>query len=113
MTGDSVHTLEISGHAGLRNVQDVASLLRQAMDNHSNITVATDGLNSIDVTILQLLVAARKSALESGKTLTLHAAPGGVLQSLLLQAGFVGSDGQSRTPEGEFWTKTSATEQAA
>ncbi|MDB5535733.1 MAG: hypothetical protein JWP26_3428 [Devosia sp.] len=105
--------LSISGDAGLRNVQDIAGLLRQALDSHSSITVATEGLTSIDVTILQLLVAARKSALASGKTLTLHAPPDGVLHRLLVQTGFVGTDGKSRTPEGEFWTGPSPTEHAA
>ena len=113
MTGDSAHTLKISGDAGLRNVQDIAGLLRQALEKHSAVTVATDGLTSIDITILQLLVAARKSALASGKTLTLRAPSNGVLHRLLVQTGFVGTDGKSRTPEGEFWTKTSPTEQAA
>jgi anti-anti-sigma regulatory factor len=113
MTGDSAHMLSISGDAGLRNVQDIAGLLRQALDKHSTITVATDDLTSIDVTILQLLVAARKSALASGKTLTLRAPPDGVLHRLLVQTGFVGTDGKSLTPEGEFWTKTSPTEHAA
>jgi anti-anti-sigma regulatory factor len=113
MTGDSPHTLEISGDAGLRNVQDIAGLLRQALADHSNITVVTDGLTSIDVTILQLLVAARKSALAAGKILTLRAPPDGVLHRLLVQTGFVGTDGKSLTPEGEFWTQTSPTEKAA
>ena len=113
MTGDSAHTLKISGDAGLRNVQDVAGLLRQALDSHSSITVATEDLTSIDVTILQLLVAARKSAQASGKILTLRAPPDGVLHRLLVQTGFVGTDGKSLTPEGEFWTQTSATEHAA
>jgi len=113
MTGNRAHTLKISGDAGLRNVQDITGLLRQALDNHSEIIVATDELTSIDVTILQLLVAARTSALASGKTLTLRASPDGVLHRLLVQTGFVGSDGKPLTPEGEFWTRTSPTEQAA
>jgi anti-anti-sigma regulatory factor len=113
MTGDSAYTLKISGDADLRNVQDIIGQLRQALENHNAITVVTDGLTSIDITILQLLVAARKSALASGKTLTLHAPADGVLHRLLVQTGFVSTDGKSLTPEGEFWTKTSATELAA
>ena len=113
MTGDSPYTLPISGDAGLRNVQDIATLLRQALADHHAITVVTDGLTSIDLTIVQLLVAARKSALAAGKTLTLRAPADGVLHRLLLQAGFVGADGVARTPEGDFWTGTPATEQPA
>jgi anti-anti-sigma regulatory factor len=104
MTGDSSHTLEITGDAGLRNAQDIAALLRQALAKHSSITVVTNALTSIDVTTLQLLVAARKSALATGKTLILRAPADGPLRRLLVQAGFIGADGQSKTPEGEFWT---------
>ena len=104
MTGDSSHTLEITGDAGLRNAQDIATMLRQALANHSSITVVTNALTSIDVSTLQLLVAARKSALAAGKTMILRAPADGPLRRLLVQAGFIGADGQSKTPEGEFWT---------
>ncbi|WP_375450631.1 STAS domain-containing protein [uncultured Devosia sp.] len=113
MTGNSTHILTLSGDTGLRNVQDIAGLLRQALVEHSTITVVTDTLTSIDTSIIQLLVSARKSALASGKTLLLRAPPDGALRRLLLQAGFVGADGTARTPEGEFWTGTPATEQPA
>ena len=113
MTDASTHLLEISGDAGLRNAQDIAARLRQALADHTSIAVVTDGLISIDITILQLLVAARTSALASGKTLTLRAPSDGALPRLLVRAGFVGTDGKSRTPEGAFWTDISALEQAA
>ncbi|HTM77560.1 MAG TPA: STAS domain-containing protein [Devosia sp.] len=113
MTGENSYTLKISGEAGLRNVQDIAAQLRQALAGHRTITVATDELTFIDITILQLLVATRKSALAAGKTVSLRAAPGGALHKLLLQTGFIGADGTARTPEGDFWTSTSATEQPA
>lgn len=103
MTGDSSHTLEITGDAGLRNAQDIATQLRQGLAGHGTLTVATDALTSIDVSILQLLVAARKSALAAGKTLILRAPADGPLHRLLVQAGFVGADGQPKTPEGKFW----------
>ena len=104
MTGDSSHTLKISGDTGLRNAQDIATQLRQALASHSTITVVTDAMTSIDVSILQLFVAAQKSALAAGKTLTLRGPAGGPLTRLLVQAGFVDIDGQSKTPEGAFWT---------
>jgi anti-anti-sigma regulatory factor len=104
MTGDSSHILQITGDASLRNAQDIATQLRQALAGHSTITVVTDAVTSIDVSILQLFVAARKSALAAGKTLILRAPADGPLRRLLVQAGFVGTDGRSKTPEGEFWT---------
>lgn len=113
MTGTSIHTLEITGDASLRNVQEITGLLRQTLADYSAIAVVTDRLTSIDVSILQLLVATRKSALAAGKTLILRAPPDGVLHRLLLQTGFVTADGKALTPEGDFWTQTSSTEQPA
>jgi len=113
MTEENPHTLKISGDAGLRNVQEIAALLRQALADHQTIAVATDELTSIDITILQVLLAARKSALAAGKTLSLCAAPHGAVHRLLVQTGFVAADGTSKTPEGDFWAPISATEQPA
>ena len=104
MIGHSSQTLEITGDAGLRNAQEIATQLRQALADHSTITVVIDAVTSIDISIIQLLVAARKSALAAGKSVILSAPADGPLRRLLTQAGLVAADGQSKTPEGDFWT---------
>lgn len=105
MTEANPFLLEIYGDAGLRTAQDLAIQLRQALAEHSAVTVVTDALTAIDITTLQLLVAARTTALAAGKTLALRAPRDGVLRALLLQAGFLDANGTSLTPQGDFWTK--------
>jgi anti-anti-sigma regulatory factor len=106
MTGEQPHVVEISGETGLRNSRDIAALLTTALANHNNVAVDASKAASIDVTILQLLVAARKSALAAGKSLRLHAPAEGVLRQALTKTGFVSADGRPLTPEGTFWTDT-------
>lgn len=106
MTGEPFHIVEISGEAGLRSSRDIAAMLTDALANHSNVAVDVSKTASIDVTILQLLVAARKTALAAGKSLRLHAPAEGVLRQALINTGFVSADGRPLTPEGTFWTDT-------
>jgi anti-anti-sigma regulatory factor len=106
MTGDSAHTVEIIGDAGLRNAREIADMLQAAIAEHSNIVVSLTTTTSIDITVIQLLVAARKTALAAGKSLRLRAQPNGVLRQALVKTGFVGADGRPLTPEGSFWTDT-------
>ena len=105
MTRDSVHLVEISGDAGLRAAQEVASALREALAGHQHIAIAIDAVGNADITTIQLLLAARKLALASGKSLHLVAPPSGVLRELLIQTGFLDAEGAPLTPEGEFWTQ--------
>ena len=104
MTGNSVHVVRISGDAGLRSAQDIAGSLRQALAAHDKITIATEAISGADITTIQLLLAARKQAQASGKSLSLAAPPTGVLRDLLIQTGCLGADGRSLIDDGEFWT---------
>lgn len=102
MTRDS-HLIEISGDAGLRTAQETAASLRQALAEHDSIVVATDAITSADITTIQLLLAARKQAVASGKTLFLARPAAGVLRDLLIETGCLDASGQPLTPDGEFW----------
>lgn len=104
MTRASVHLLEISGDAGLRAAQDIATALRQALADHQAVSIATAAVTSADITTIQMLLAARKLALTSGKSLSLATPCAGVLRDLLIQTGCLDAAGQPLTPEGEFWT---------
>lgn len=104
MTRDGIHTVEISGEAGLRVAQDIAGSLRQALAGHDRVAIATEAITGADITTIQLLLAARKQALASGKSLSLTAPPAGALRDLLIQTGCLGTDGRPLTQDGDFWT---------
>ena len=73
MTRDSVHTIKISGDAGLRAAQELADQLSKAIASHDDIVVATDAISTADITTIQLLLAASKQAQAAGKSLRLAA----------------------------------------
>lgn len=52
------------------------------------LTVDTGGVEAVDVTGLQLLIALRRSAAQGGKTVILAPPPGGALLEALVSAGF-------------------------
>jgi STAS domain len=106
MTRDSVHVIKISGDAGLRAAQDVAGALRQALAGHDRIAIATEAMTGADITTIQLLLAARKQALASGKSLSLAAPPMGVLREQLIATGCLDGDGRPLTADGDFWIST-------
>ncbi|MHA6729117.1 STAS domain-containing protein [Devosia sp. A449] len=103
MTKDSVHLIEISGDAGLRVAQDTAVILREALASFDNIAIATEAITGADITTIQLLLAARKQALASAKSLTLAAPPTGVLRALLIETGCLDAAGRPLTQDGDFW----------
>jgi anti-anti-sigma regulatory factor len=100
------HLLELRGRLGLREAAELAAELGTALEAHPAVTIATGELTEIDVSILQILVSAHKSAARAGKTLTIGTPADGVLHRTLVRAGFAGPDGAPRTPEGQFWTVT-------
>jgi hypothetical protein len=104
MTRGSAHVVKISGDAGLRTAQDIAATLREALAKHDKVTIATEAISGADITTIQLLLAARKQAQASGKSLSLAAPPTGALRDLLIQTGCLGADGQPLTQDGDFWT---------
>lgn len=91
---------------GLRDAGGLATTLREAIQAHPAITIITNDLTDWDISILQVLVSARKTATQAGKSLTLAAPPGGALRGTLVKAGLVGTDGQPRTADEQFWTGT-------
>lgn len=107
MTPDNVHVIEISGDAGLRAAQDIALSLGKALADHDKVAIATHAVTSADITTIQLLLAARKQAQASGKSLALAKPPIGPLRTLLIETGCLDAAGQPLTPDGDFWLTSS------
>lgn len=106
MTETSVHLVQLAGNVGLRVAQDTAVVLREALAGFDAVTIATDAITGADITTIQVLLAARKQALATGKSLTLAAPPSGVLRALLVETGCLSAEGRPLTPDGDFWTQS-------
>jgi|GEM_PF-3971604 len=88
---------------GLRNAGDFARQLLAAIEAHPSISIVSQDLQELDVSILQVLVSAQKTAARSGKAMTLSAPRDGVLFRTLAKAGFIAPDGTPRTAEAHSW----------
>jgi anti-anti-sigma regulatory factor len=104
LANGKTHQVPLRGTLGLRDAPELAATLRAAIDSHASVTLDASELAEADISILQVLVAAHKSAEAAGKALRLGAPADGPFALLLERAGFVGADGTPRTDAERFWT---------
>lgn len=99
MTGGPNVVIGFSGAATIRQADDTAQRLIQALDQHDRIEVDCTAVTEADFSFIQLLIAARKSADASGKSLVLSApATGALLEALTIC-------GLDDSPRRDFWLK--------
>ncbi|MCB8836458.1 lipid asymmetry maintenance protein MlaB [Aurantimonas sp. VKM B-3413] len=79
------HNFDLVGECGIRNVGEMASALQTLADG--DIRIDARGLTSADISVLQLLVSARKSAAAKGRTLSITVEEGDVLHRAIDRAG--------------------------
>ncbi|EME69554.1 sulfate transporter/anti sigma-factor antagonist sTAs [Paramagnetospirillum caucaseum] len=86
-----------TGAATIRQADDIARQLKQALESSDRIEVDCSGLTEVDVAFIQLILAACKSAEAAGKVLSLSAPAGGALLEILTICG--AQDGS----RAQFW----------
>ena len=87
----------------IRTASELRDRLSSEIGSHPSVVISANALKSVDVSTLQLLASAHRSATASGKTISLEAPAGGVLTQTLVRLGFVSAAGEPLAPEGEFW----------
>jgi hypothetical protein len=93
------HRVELDGSLGLRDAVRIAAILYDAIDRHASVEVAMTTVTEVDLSIVQLLVAARRTALESGKALCLTGDVTAPVRATLVRLGFLGPAGVRSDPE--------------
>ncbi len=96
-------TLPLAGAQTIREAEDTAQRLRDALAGNDAIILDCGAIDEADLTFLQLVVAARKSAARDGKSVTLMATARGPLLAALDKTGI--------RPDGEhlFWFEGDST----
>ena len=89
----------LSGSLGLKDVAGLRAELLAALEGHGAVTLDCSALTEADTTIVQLLVAAKKTANASGVALTLKAEKTGVLGQLFIKTGLMAADGRALVPD--------------
>ena len=107
---DSV-IVTLSGSLGLKDVTRLRDELLAAFEANTAVTLDCSQLAEADFAIVQLLVAAKKTANAGGGTLTIKAEKTGVLGQLFIKTGLISADGRPLVSDLDFWA--SAQGQAA
>ncbi|WP_404400456.1 lipid asymmetry maintenance protein MlaB [Pelagibacterium halotolerans] len=106
-------TVRLEDYSGIKDAARIANVLRTALQEADAIEVDLAALTEFDVSIAQLLVAARKSAVTQGKTFELNNVPGGSIRAALIGLGLLGTDGEAHGQDEAFWLGADAEVQAA
>jgi len=75
----------------MRTADALCATLREAIARHPDVSIDCSAAAEVDLTFIQLLIAARKSARQSGKAVALMARPDGALLHALTAPAFVSS----------------------
>jgi ABC-type transporter Mla MlaB component len=91
--------VQLDGPLSVRSIAETRAILLEALANHDTVQVDCSAAESVDLSVIQLLLAARRGAGEDGKKLTMAAPATGVLRVALEQGGFLPPTGGD-----PFWT---------
>jgi len=95
--------IPLEGKLGLQDVAQVHQLLSDAMNAFKAVEIDLRDLAEVDISIVQLVVAARRSAEQFGQSLSLVTKSGSAFGATLVKAGFLGADGVCRSAGERFW----------
>ena len=86
-------SLELGGVLSVRNVETLSAQIRAALRDHSSVILNCDAVAEVDLSFIQLLISARRSAVAGGKTLTVAVGDPTVLREAFQRAGIAIADG--------------------
>lgn len=95
--------VQLQGSLTLRDAKQMQGLLLEAISASREVQIDVRDVSEIDVSIIQLIISARKSAEQRGRKLVLVTGPDGAFRAVLARAGFLGDGGARRHADEEFW----------
>jgi len=101
VTGGSVFDLPAS--VTLRSAPELRETILEHLGTTPTLTLNGAALVEADLSLLQLIVALRKSAAQRGMTVALKHPTGGALHQLLVRAGFLTAPAGDPRNDDLFW----------
>ncbi len=95
---DSV--VRFSDNVNISNIADAHGILLAALEQNNSITIEIDDLEEVDLTFVQLIESARRSAAEGERSIALRKAAQGAVLQVLQRGGFLDPEERDRT---NFW----------
>jgi len=102
--------LILKGPATMRTIEAIHARLSRLIEEKPAVEIDCSAATEVDLSLIQLLLAARKGANASGKTLILSRPASGALRDALMRSGLLTAAGGSERDEHNFWL-TGATDQ--
>ncbi|HEY9011585.1 MAG TPA: STAS domain-containing protein [Devosia sp.] len=102
------HIVDLGTDPSIKTVAELRDRLTAAITENERVVISAEGAAGIDLSVLQLLASAHRTASTAGKSLSLAAPATGALQQALAKAGFLGPAGEPLTREGTFWIPSPA-----
>ena len=95
--------LKFVGPLNLRTATETCDGLREALAHHAAVSIDCGAATDIDLSFIQLLVAARSSAQQAGLTVSLAASADGPLLAVLSRAGLRAANLALPGADEDFW----------
>jgi anti-anti-sigma regulatory factor len=95
----------LSGEITLQSADSIHARLLE-MAGQPIVEIDCDAVTEADLSLVQLILAARASAQKSGRVLVLAQPAAGALHQTLQRGGFLGADPDQPNPDQAFWTQT-------
>jgi anti-anti-sigma regulatory factor len=95
--------LTFSGPATIASCHDIHARLLAALEADGDVAVECSGISEMDISFVQMLLAARRSAEARRKRLTLASPAQGVLLETLSRAGLIGPPSNGSGLDDGFW----------
>ncbi|HET8996616.1 MAG TPA: STAS domain-containing protein [Acetobacteraceae bacterium] len=86
---DSIPRIGLHGAMSIRDAGALHTDLVHALSLHTTVHIDGSDLESADLSVIQVLLAAHRSARASGKQVLLHPPPAAALAEVLQRGGFV------------------------
>jgi anti-anti-sigma regulatory factor len=103
--------ISFNGDLAIKNAEIIRSRLLSALSSDvdseaedTSIRLDCSGAETVDLTFLQLIISARKTAAVLGRPFHLMAPANNVLHEALCRCGLLGSSDRAAWPEDQFWT---------
>ena len=93
----------LSGALTVREIKVIHARVAAALHQYPAVTLDCSNASAVDLSFIQLVLSARKSAEGAGKKLALAQGAQGALRNALLQAGMIAQDDDAPAPGQEFW----------
>jgi ABC-type transporter Mla MlaB component len=107
MSNADTGILCLDGDCGLRKSAELVAEIANKLATQDAVVVDATGITAADISTVQILVSAHKSALAAGKALHVHAPLDGALGEVLVKGGFVAANGVALTPGDAPWVSDS------